>query len=517
MIKETESGVAVELNIERFKVKGEYKRRRRANKFLYLVVMVIIIFSLLFVTVSIASDCSDEAGIWLNRGISLFETGNFKESIKSCDKAIELDHDCSDAWNTRGNSLSMLGRYEEAYKSFDMAIKLNPEKKAIFLNNKGGAFERAGNYTAAIEAFEKCIELGFDAWANRAVTYEKNGEHEKAINVAREAVKVSPATSSDAFLKIGDILRDQGKFEDALNSYNQAIEADPSNSNAWSSKGNALADLGEYNQSLTAHNKAVELDPQSAFAWVNKGFVLHKLGKLDEALESFDKSIEIDSNIQMAWNNKGYLLELLGRHEEALEALDKAAQLSLQRQTLPRDLLYSWNLFLESDPELSKIMDTPTAEIGKMCPLLVELTALDDIKDDINLITKYVYIDFLEEGHISPESVIVDGDMYTGTSYEVRVKDKIKKEKLTKGEKETLKINLSFQNPGIYQIKVRLDEPNKYKTIYVMDPETAKKTRELKTEKIFKYTEIIMAFVAGVIIPLAIIYLSKKIEKKRKS
>ena len=513
MVKEVESGVAAEFDIELFKVKGEHMKRRGVNKFLYLAVMGIIIFNLFFATASTASDCSGEAGIWLNRGISLFETGNFKESIKACDKAIELDPDCADAWNTRGNSLLMLGRYEEAHDSFDMAIKLNPKKEAFFLNNKGSAFERAGNYTVAIETFEKCIELGFDAWANLAVTYEENGEHEKAIDVAREAVKVSPATSSDAFLRIGNILRDQGKFEDALNSYNQAIEVDPSNSGAWSSKGNALADLGKYNQSLTAHNKAVELDPQSALAWVNKGFILHELGRLDEALESFDKAIEIDPTIPLAWSNKGYALELLGRHEEALVALDKAAQLSLQRQTLPRVPLYSWNLFLESDPELSKIMDTPTAEIGKMCHLLVELTALDDI----NLITKYIYIDFLEEGHISSESVIVDGQMYTGIPYEARAVDKIKKEKMLKGEKETLKINLSFQNPGIYQIKVRLDEPNKYKTIYVMDPETAKKAREIKTEKIFKYTGLILAFVAGVIIPLAGIYLSKKMEKKRKS
>ena len=139
MVKEVESGVAAEFDIELFKVKGEHMKRRGVNKFLYLAVMVIIIFNLLFVTASTASDCSGEAGIWLNRGISLFETGNFKESIKACDKAIELDPDCSDAWNTRGNSLSMLGKYEEAQDSFDMTIKLNPEKEASVLNNKGAA------------------------------------------------------------------------------------------------------------------------------------------------------------------------------------------------------------------------------------------------------------------------------------------------------------------------------------------------------------------------------------------
>ena len=73
-------------------------------------------------------------------------------------------------------------------------------------------------------------------------------------------------------------------------------------------RGASLASDGRYDEALEAYNKAIELDPKDAFAWFYKGFTLRDLKRNDEALEAYNKSIELDPKDASTWNNKGNTL-----------------------------------------------------------------------------------------------------------------------------------------------------------------------------------------------------------------
>jgi len=92
-------------------------------------------------------------------------------------------------------------------------------------------------------------------------------------------------------------------------------------------KGAALVVLGRYEEALQAFDKAIELDPQYADAWNNKGVALYELGRYKEALQAYDKAIELDPYDADAWNDKGTVLGKLGRHYEAQVCYDKAKEL----------------------------------------------------------------------------------------------------------------------------------------------------------------------------------------------
>ena len=59
-------------------------------------------------------------------------------------------------------------------------------------------------------------------------------------------------------------------------------------------KGTALYYLGKYEEAIATYDKAIEIDPQYADAWNNKGSALGCLGKYEEAIAAYDKAIEID-------------------------------------------------------------------------------------------------------------------------------------------------------------------------------------------------------------------------------
>src|SRR5512137_927669 len=58
-----------------------------------------------------------------------------------------------------------------------------------------------------------------------------------------------------------------------------------SDATVWNDKGTALGYLGKYDEAIQAYNEAIKINPQHAAAWNNKGEALRSQGKYDEAIK----------------------------------------------------------------------------------------------------------------------------------------------------------------------------------------------------------------------------------------
>lgn len=125
----------------------------------------------------------------------------------------------------------------------------------------------------------------------------------------------------------GNELCDQGKYNDAIQAYDEAIRMDSQFAEAWNNKGVALDELGQYVDAVHCCAQAIRINPEIPEAWNNNGVALDDLKEYDDALECFDKAIKIDPQYAKAWNNKGFVLQNMGKHEDALECFDKAIEL----------------------------------------------------------------------------------------------------------------------------------------------------------------------------------------------
>ena len=105
------------------------------------------------------------------------------------------------------------------------------------------------------------------------------------------------------------------------------IRLDSNDAESWSNKGSALGEQGKYDEAIKAFDEAIRLDPKLATAWYNKGIALVKQDKYDEAIKCFDEVTKLDPKHADAWYNKGTALKLLGRTTEANAAFTKAKEL----------------------------------------------------------------------------------------------------------------------------------------------------------------------------------------------
>ncbi|MEM6714208.1 MAG: substrate-binding domain-containing protein, partial [Cyanobacteria bacterium P01_C01_bin.147] len=103
-------------------------------------------------------------------------------------------------------------------------------------------------------------------------------------------------------------------------------------------RGSALANLERPDEALKSLNRALEMDPNDVAAWISKGNVFIPMGQLDEALFCFDKAIELNPNLAAAWQGKAQALQKMGRTAEARNCFQQAEALGGVSTDLPLDL-----------------------------------------------------------------------------------------------------------------------------------------------------------------------------------
>ncbi|MBD2126145.1 tetratricopeptide repeat protein [Microcoleus sp. ZQ-A2] len=150
-----------------------------------------------------------------------------------------------------------------------------------------------------------------------------------SLGLAATVLIVNFVNSSNAteLYKRGDTLLELKRYDDALASYNRAVELKPEYAEAWKGKGSTLLALKRYEEARNAYDKAIQIQPAYSEAWIGRGNALDSLQQYKEAINSFDRAIEFQSDSLEAWNSKGNVQIKLQQYSDAIASFDKAIQL----------------------------------------------------------------------------------------------------------------------------------------------------------------------------------------------
>jgi Flp pilus assembly protein TadD len=186
--------------------------------------------------------------------------------------------------------------------------------------------------SAAIISSIKAVKPGSaESWINKGQSLLDLGKYYEAIDAYNKAIEADQ-TGSVAWKRKGDVFLILKKYEDSLQSYEKAIELDPEDADAWVDKGLSLEKMGKDEPAIKAYNTANDLDPDNVRAWLNKGGALDRVGRYSEGLDASETAIGLDDTSSMAWNNKGDALFNLGRYDESLAAFERAVELDPSNQ-----------------------------------------------------------------------------------------------------------------------------------------------------------------------------------------
>ncbi|MEM7816903.1 MAG: tetratricopeptide repeat protein [Candidatus Aenigmatarchaeota archaeon] len=86
------------------------------------------------------------------------------------------------------------------------------------------------------------------------------------------------------------------KFYWAIYYLDRAIKLRESDGCSYNDKAICLADLGKYNEALNCFNQGIKRDPNCVSLYHNKGWLLNLLGRHKEAILCFKKALELEDN-----------------------------------------------------------------------------------------------------------------------------------------------------------------------------------------------------------------------------
>ncbi|MGB7449292.1 MAG: tetratricopeptide repeat protein, partial [Ornithinimicrobium sp.] len=132
---------------------------------------------------------------------------------------------------------------------------------------------------------------------------------------------------AEEYYKRGNELFDLGRFEEAIASYDQALQIQPDYDLAWHNRGWALFKLGQFEEALSSFDQALQIQPDNDATWGGRGWALFKLGQFEEALSSFDQVLKIQPDCQDAWYMRGKALGYLRQLEKAIVSFDQALKI----------------------------------------------------------------------------------------------------------------------------------------------------------------------------------------------
>jgi tetratricopeptide (TPR) repeat protein len=162
--------------------------------------------------------------------------------------------------------------------------------------------------------------------AAQGTALARQGRHEQAIASFRQALALDP-NAAEAHHDLGHVLAEQGWHAEAAACFRQAVRLRPLSGAAHTSLAVALSRLGQHAEALAGFREAIRVEPGYAQAHNNLGVALAQQGQPDEAIAAFRQALRVQPDYADAHYNLGVSLGQLGQRDEAVACYREAVRL----------------------------------------------------------------------------------------------------------------------------------------------------------------------------------------------
>jgi len=181
-------------------------------------------------------------------------------------RADVVDKELAQRHYRRGNTYNNLERFEEAITEYRLSITADPDFADSYRNLANILYFQK-RYTDAIPIFQRFIALQNEPSAGLIA----------ALNT------------------LGQLLRDEQRFEEALPVDLQAIAQDPKNSSQIYVMGNTYFNAGYAHEAAQIYEHALQATPEDAYLHRSLGRMYEDMGRLEEALTQYRAAAAIDT------------------------------------------------------------------------------------------------------------------------------------------------------------------------------------------------------------------------------
>ena len=214
----------------------------------------------------------------------------------------------------RSSSLRGEKSHEEALKCIEEAISIDPRFYPVLVE-KGIVLFEMGRHEESIE----CFDLFLKNISNSQVR-ELRETCLKHLLANYDRVLAENNGNVEVLLKRGDVLERLHRYEDAVYTYNLALEIYVNNIvNVLNRRGNSLLALDKPEYALESYNRALELGPNNPSLLFNRGNVLQKIGRMNDAMESYSQALAYKPDLAEARMEQSHCRLAMGDYQRGFQ------------------------------------------------------------------------------------------------------------------------------------------------------------------------------------------------------
>ncbi|MGB9636251.1 MAG: tetratricopeptide repeat protein, partial [Thermoplasmata archaeon] len=253
-------------------------------------------------------------------------TGRLDDAIRFVEEGLKKDNKNPELYLAYGRILGKKGREKEAIGAFEEGLKVAPENLGL-LSEVFNAYSKAGRYEDAIKIGLKLVEINEfpELWYMIGNNLVNIGKFERALECYQQCLELKP-DFVHAYLARGKIFEGRGDTESAEKEYRKAIEVQPEGYEANFALAVLLKNRKEFTQALEYIEKALAART-TAEGFIEKGRILVALGKLEESVKAYEQAFNLSQKIPEILYEKAKVLRLLGLIPSAIEMLEKNLEL----------------------------------------------------------------------------------------------------------------------------------------------------------------------------------------------
>ena len=243
------------------------------------------------------------------------------ETDKAIDDALLWYEKDEDAYN---NAIVKMMMKHRTYAIAKAKTKMkSSDRKDVWRVLLLSLYEEAREYENAIREYDLLEDdYGKDEfiYAHRADCYDELGLTDIALSEIDKAIELE-ADYANLCTK-GGILRTAGRYAEAIDVFDQAIEVDPSYAFAYYAKGWCYELSGDDDKAMECYDLGIDLDKDYAYIYLMRGQIHLKRGDKSKAEKDFGKVLQLDTTV-VDGSCRQYALHFLGRNDEAAEWMQK--------------------------------------------------------------------------------------------------------------------------------------------------------------------------------------------------
>ena len=215
---------------------------------------------------------------------------------------------------------------EEAKQYLEKAMELDPQFAVayLYLSHVYGELQLRGEERN--ELLRKAKEHSENATvkerlyilAQYASTIERDDT--KRTQIIKELIEKFP-NEKDAHFELGSIYHNRGKFSEAIEELQKALELAPTNGYILNQLGYVYSDMGEYENAVECFKKYAVLNPDDANPVDSMAEQYFRMGRLDEAIANYRKALDIKPDFGIGYRI-AYVYALKENYAESMKWLD---------------------------------------------------------------------------------------------------------------------------------------------------------------------------------------------------